>query len=202
MILGAAAVATTVLVVWRVAQSRAPVRPQWLVNLNQKVPVASFEGSRFEREVFDRLEHLWNDFLRQETWSREDVDWIVGQAMLVPIDYTPPVVEPPNEEQIDPHIADNAMFIIRTRLKFGGPIEGDGVDRLAELMLAWSRSASPFRRMDMTQGLVSSGLVVRPEIRARMEEMKNDPLPVVAANARRQLAAWDADQRVVKDGGD
>ena len=198
--LGAAAVATTVFVVWRVSQPRAPEQPQWLVEMNRHVRLARSSGSRFDQDHYDRRDGMSNLFLRKETWTREDVDWIISEAMLVPIDYTPPAIEPPNEELVNPDISDHSMHIIRTRLKYGGPIEGDGVDRLAELMLAWSRSACPFRRMQMTQGLVSSGLVVRPEIRARMEEMKNDPLPVVAANAKRQLAAWDAKQREAKDG--
>ncbi|MCC6284877.1 MAG: hypothetical protein IT439_06175 [Phycisphaerales bacterium] len=202
IVLGVAAVATTAFVLWRVLQPRDAGDPPWLVDLNQHVQAVRSRGTRFPQDVYDQRDRVWNEFLRKETWTREDVDWIISQAMLVPIDYTPPAIEPPNSEQINPNLADNAMSVIRTRLKYKGPIEGDGVDRLATLMLAWSHSASPFRRMEMTQALVSSGLVARPEIRARMEEMKNDPLPVVAANARRQLAGWDADRRAAETEGD
>lgn len=159
---------------WKQLLADHPVPP-----LDGHVPYNNYELRR----------HLWNDVLLQETWDADVGRELAALIAALPDDFMFRDDSP--LELIRAHrSANETVDVMVARLRSGAPIDDESREIIIEAMLAYSKKADLFARLHATQVLVYSELVEDPRVRRRLEQMRSDHHPDVAANAKRQLNAY------------
>lgn len=172
---------------WRMRQ-KSTALPEWQRTL-AAYPTPPLDGHVPYNDYAQRR-FLWADVLRRESWGAEEVRTLAAVVDRQPIDFM--FRDDAPLEQIKAHrAASEAIDVIQARFVSRAPIDVDAQDALVDVMLGHSKKADVWSRLQSTSALVYSGLVEIPRVRARLEVMCTDPHPDVAANARRQLHAYD-----------
>ncbi len=188
LILCAASLLTGAAALWRWHGERDD-RPEWKKRL-ATYPAPPLEG-RVPYSNYTLRRHLWTDVLLRDEWDVEVVQELEAIVAAQPDDFM--FRDDAPLEQIRAHrAARETIDVAAARLRSGGPIDAEARERIIDMMIRHSRKADIWSRLQATSVLVDSGLVDDGRVRARLEAMYSDPHPDVAANARRQLAAYQA----------